>query len=77
VVRFSSRIFHVTALSDHREASFGSAYGLLIRELRLLARTVIVVDWRGMIRHLELVKEIADEPNYDAVLKAVNHCLAG
>ncbi len=70
-------VSHVTTLSDHREASFGLAYGLLIKELRLLARAVIVVDRLGIIRYLELVKEIADEPNYEAVLKAVNQCLAG
>ena len=68
-------VSHVTALSDHREASFGLAYGLLIKELRLLAGAVIVVDRRGIIRRLELVKEIGDGPNYEAVLKAVNQVL--
>ncbi|MGA2403707.1 MAG: thiol peroxidase [Syntrophobacteraceae bacterium] len=70
-------VSHVITLSDHREASFGLAYGLLIKELRLLGRAVIVVDRRGIIRYLELVKEIADEPNYEAALKAVNQCLTG
>lgn len=65
-------VSNVTTVSDHRNASFGLAYGLLIKELRLLARAVIVVDQRGIIRYLELVKEIANEPNYEAVLKAVN-----
>ncbi len=69
-------VSNVNTLSDHREASFGLAYGLLIKELRLLGRAVIVVDQRGIIRYLELVKEIADEPNYEAALKAVNQCLA-
>lgn len=73
----AAEVSNVTALSDHREASFGLAYGLLIKELRLLARAVIVIDQRGIIQYLELVKEIADEPNYEAVLKAVNQCLAG
>ncbi len=70
-------VSNVTTLSDHREASFGIAYGLLIKELRLLARAVVVVDQRGLIRYLELVKEIANEPNYEAVLKAVNQSLDG
>ncbi len=70
-------VSHVTALSDHRGASFGLAYGLLIKELRLLARAVIVVDPGGKIRYVELVKEIGDEPNYEAALKAVGECLAG
>jgi thiol peroxidase len=61
----------VTTLSDHRDAAFGEAYGVLIKELRLLARAVFVVDREGIIRYIELVKEIAEEPNYDAVLSAV------
>jgi thioredoxin-dependent peroxiredoxin len=70
-------VSHVTTLSDHREAAFGLAYGLLIKELRLLARAVIVVDPAGKIRYFELVKEIAEEPDYQAALKAVSECLAG
>jgi thiol peroxidase len=58
-------------LSDHRDAAFGQAYGLLIKGLRLLARAVYVVDEEGTIRYVELVKEIASEPDYDSVLKAV------
>jgi thiol peroxidase len=61
----------VKTFSDHREAAFGLAYGVLIKELRLLARAVLVVDGSGIIRYLQLVKEIATEPDYEAVLKAV------
>jgi thiol peroxidase len=61
----------VQTLSDHREASFGQAYGVLIKELRLLARSVFVVDQQGTIRYLELVKEITTEPNYESVMVAV------
>jgi thiol peroxidase len=61
----------VQTLSDHRTALFGKKYGVLIKELRLLARAVFVVDRHGIVRYVELVKEIANEPNYDAVLKAV------
>ena len=61
----------VTTLSDHRDASFGTAYGTLIKELRLLARCVFVVDRDGVIRYIQLVKEIAQEPDYAAVLEAV------
>jgi thiol peroxidase len=60
----------VQTLSDHRDASFGGAYGLLIKELRLLARAVFVIDKEGIIRHAELVKEIAEEPDYGAALAA-------
>ena len=61
----------VQTLSDHRDAAFGQAYGVLIKGLRLLARAVFVVDKEGTIRHIELVKEIASEPDYDALLTAV------
>ena len=61
----------VQTLSDHRDAAFGQAYGVLIKGLRLLARAVFVVDKEGTIRYRELVKEIASEPDYDSVLTAV------
>jgi thiol peroxidase len=61
----------VMTLSDYREASFGKAYGVLIAELRLLARAVFVVDREGMLRYQELVKELTEEPDYDKVLGAV------
>jgi len=61
----------VKTLSDHRDASFGSGYGVLIKELRLLARVVFVVDRQGTVRYVELVKEVATEPNYEAALQAV------
>jgi thiol peroxidase len=62
----------VTTFSDHRDAAFGMAYGVLIKELRLLARAVFVVDRAGAIRYIQIVKEIASEPDYDVVLQAVN-----
>jgi thiol peroxidase len=62
---------NVVTLSDHRDADFGSAWGLLIKELRLLARAVYVVDREGKVRHAQIVKEIAEEPDYDAVLETV------
>lgn len=68
-------VTNVTTLSDHRDAAFGSAYGVLIKELRLLARAVFVVDRKGDIRYAELVKEITHEPDYDGALKAAKSCL--
>ena len=62
----------VVTLSDHRKADFGKAYGVLIKELRLLARAVFVLDRSGIIQYIQRVKEITDEPDYDAVIKAVN-----
>lgn len=61
----------VSTVSDHREAALGLAYGVLIKELRLLARCVFVIDREGVLRYAQLVKEISDEPDYGAVLAAV------
>jgi thiol peroxidase len=61
----------VVTLSDHRDAAFGNAYGVLIKELRLLARAIFVVGKNGTIQYFQLVDEIADEPDYDAALGVV------
>ncbi len=61
--------------SDHREAAFGLAYGVLIKELRLLARAVFVVDKGGKVQHVQLVPELATEPDYEAVLQAVRRLI--
>ena len=64
-------IENVQTLSDHRDAAFGTAYGVLIKELRLLARAVFVVDRDGDVRYVQLVNEVTDEPDYEAALAAV------
>jgi thiol peroxidase len=66
---------NVRTLSDHRDAAFGTAYGVLIKDLRLLARAVFVVDKQGVVRYVELVKEVASEPNYAAALDAAQKLL--
>jgi thiol peroxidase len=58
-------------LSDHKDAQFGLAYGVLIKELRLLARAVFLVDQKGVLQYIQLVKEIASEPNYEEVWSAL------
>ncbi len=62
---------NINMFSDHRTASFGQAFGVLIKELRLLARAVFVVDRKGIVRYTQIVDELTDEPDYEAVLKAV------
>ena len=62
---------NVQTLSDHRDASFGNAFGVLIKELRLLARAVFVVDKEGIVRYVQIVNELTNEPDYEAVLQAV------
>jgi thiol peroxidase len=61
----------VKTLSDYQERSFGENYGLLIKELKLLARAVFVIDAAGKIAYREIVPEVTDEPDYDAALAAV------
>jgi thiol peroxidase len=64
------RIDKVTTLSDHKDVSFGTAYGTLIKELRIESRAVFVVDQSGTLRYVEYVPEVANEPNYAAALEA-------
>ena len=62
----------IQTLSDHREAQFGIAYGVLIKELRLLARAVFLIDHKGILQYIQLVKEIANEPDYDEIWSVLN-----
>ena len=65
----------VDTLSDYQDRSFATAYGVLIKELKLLARCVFVVDATDTVRYIQLVREIASEPDYAAVLGAVEDLL--
>jgi thiol peroxidase len=61
----------VETLSDHRVTSFGKNYGVLIKELRLLARAVFVVSRDGALAYSRIVPEVTHEPNYDEILAAI------
>ena len=63
-------IGNTQTVSDYKEREFGQAYGILIKELALLARAVFVIDTDGKISYREIVNEVTDHPNYDAVLAA-------
>jgi thiol peroxidase len=63
----------VKMLSDHRDGSFGTNYGTLIKDLRIESRAIFVLDKSNIIRHAEYVKEVADYPNYDAALSAARN----
>jgi thioredoxin-dependent peroxiredoxin len=63
-------IEQVQTLSDHRDLSFGEAYGVAIKELRLLARAVFVVDSNDEVTYVEYVSEATDHPNYEAAIEA-------
>jgi thiol peroxidase len=61
----------IKTLSDYKSAAFGEAYGVLIKELRLLSRAIFVVDQEGVLQYKQIVSEVTNEPNYDEVLAAV------
>ena len=65
----------VITVSDHRDASFGTAYGVLVKDVRLLARSVFVLDRKGVIRYIQLVKDTGTQPDYEPVLEAVKSLL--
>ncbi len=61
---------NVQTVSDHRDASFGEAYGVLIKELRLLARAVFVVNSNDEVVYVEYVPEATNHPDYTAAIEA-------
>ncbi len=63
-------IQNITVLSDYKDKNFGNTYGLLIKELGLLARAVFVIA-NEKIQYIEIVKEVTQEPNYAAALEKV------
>jgi len=63
-------IKNIETLSDHKDASFGKAYGTLIQELRLLSRAVFVVSSQDVVTYVEYVPEMTSHPNYEAALVA-------
>ena len=66
---------NVYMLSDHRNCSFGEGFGVLIKDIRLLARAVFIVNTEGKICYTQVVPELTNEPDYDEVLKATKELL--
>ena len=66
---------NLQTLSDYKNTSFSQDYGLLIKGLYLLTRAVFVIDGEGIIRYVQFVKEVSNEPDYKAVLDAVNELI--
>lgn len=58
-------------LSDHRDASFGTAYGVLIKERRLHSRAIFIIDASDTIRYAEYLKEVGQHPDYDKAIQAL------
>ena len=68
-------IDRVVTLSDYQNRSFADAYGVLLKELKLLTRAVFVVDVADVIRYIQIVPEVTSEPDYAAVIAAAKGCL--
>ncbi|QZT37939.1 thiol peroxidase [Halosquirtibacter xylanolyticus] len=62
---------NIVTLSDHKDVDFGTKYGFLVEELRLLARGTVVVNEEGVITFVEYVPEITNEPNYEAAIEVL------
>ncbi len=67
----ANNIKNLQTLSDHREASFSRAYGVLIEELRLLSRAIFIIDREGIVRYVEYVPEVSQPPDYDRAIEAL------
>jgi len=67
----SNDIKNVVVLSDYKDSSFGLNYGLLIKEMNLLARGVAIVDKKDILRYMEIVEELTTPPSYEEALKAL------
>lgn len=70
-----AKIKNVTFLSDYRSGAFGQAYGLLVKDPHILARTVMVVDKDNVIRYLQVTPELAQMPDMEAAFKAAKELL--
>ena len=66
-------IENVRVLSDHKDLDFGEQFGLVMDEMRLLARSVIVVDSEGKVSYKEVVSEGTNHPDYEAAINAANN----
>jgi len=67
----AENIKNIRVASDYQDRNFGQAYGTLIEELKIMSRAIFVLDKNGKVVHAEYVPEVANEPNYDAALKAL------
>ena len=67
----AEEITNLRSASDYQDRNFGKAWGMLIEELKILARGIFVLDADGIVTHAQVVTEVADEPNYDAALDAL------
>ena len=70
-----NEIKNIKVLSDYKYSSFGTNYGLLVKELNLLARGVLIIDKNNILRYLRIVDELTTPPDYDDALKALERII--
>ncbi|MCS7191402.1 MAG: thiol peroxidase [Armatimonadetes bacterium] len=71
-----NNIDRIKVVSDYQERDFGIKYGVLIKELKLLARSVWIVDKDGVIRYKQIVPEVTNEPDYEATMAALKEIVS-
>lgn len=64
-------IENALTVSDHKELDFGTKYGFVIKELRLLSRGTVIVDQTGVVKYVEYVSEVGEHPNYEKALEVI------
>ena len=69
-------IKNLQTLSDHRDASFGRAYGVLIEDMRLLSRAIFIIDRDDVVKYVEYVPEATQHPDYDKAIAALGKVAA-
>jgi thiol peroxidase len=72
-----NEIKNISVVSDYKDSSFGMNYGVLIKELNLLARSVIIIDKKDVVRYVQIVDELTTPPDYDDVIKSLKDVLKG
>lgn len=70
-------LLRISTASDHRDVSFGRAYGVLIPSLRILARAAFVVGLDRRLLHAEYLPELTHEPDYQALFTAAKCAIVG
>lgn len=71
----ANHIENIVLLSDYKNEGFASDYGVLLKESGLLARALFVIDKQGIIKYIQFVPEVSDEPDYEDVLNKVRELI--
>lgn len=69
-------IKNLKTLPDYKDASFGMAYGVLIKELHLLCRAIFIIDDKGVVRYIDYVREVGNYPDYDKAIEALKNIVS-